>query len=95
MAGGAAGRGGGVGLKTCGSESSLAKGSARGLSVTSPPSSDSVTWPGCSRDKFSSGDQGQRGWEPRDVKNDVASFLPRTSPGSIRHSQSLGGGGGG
>ena len=29
------------------------------------------------------------------MKNDVASSLPRTSPGSIRHSQSLGGGGGG
>lgn len=53
VAGGAEGRGGGVGLKTCRSESLLAKGSARGLSVPSPHNSDSVTWPGCSRDKFS------------------------------------------
>lgn len=42
-----------MGLKTCRSESSLAKGSAGGLSVTSPHNSDPITWPGCSRDKFS------------------------------------------
>lgn len=53
VAGRADGRGGSVGLKTCRSESSLAKGSAGGLSVTSPHNSDPITWPGCSRDKFS------------------------------------------